>query len=77
MEYDDNGNAVVWKSVDNVFKTSESIKTLLDVSKHSSLPEEAFNQIQSALTQLSIFVRKESVALRRVVDPKKKDQKSE
>ena len=71
MEYDSDG-PVVWKSVDNVNKTATTMETLCRLSTSEALTEEAHAQVQDALTQLSISVRKESLALRRVVDPKKR-----
>jgi hypothetical protein len=70
MEYDAHGEPVVWKSVDNVNKTADSMKTLIEFAASNSLTAEAQAQVQDALTQLSIFIRKEALALRRVVDPK-------
>lgn len=75
MLYDDDGKLEVWKSVDNVVKCSDAIKSLCLAKGTSELPTAVKEQIDSALKNLSIFVREEAVALKRTVKPATKPKK--
>ena len=72
MEYEADGNPVVWKSVDSVLKMSEAMRCLTEsASHHDLLSDEARQNVGQAIEHIAVFVRKEALALRRVVDPKK------
>lgn len=71
MEIDEKtGNPVIWKSIDGVMKLSEAIKSLTLAKGTGEIPNDALPQIDSAIKNLSIFVREEAVELKRIAKPK-------
>lgn len=75
MLYDVEGNPEIWKSVDNVVKCADAIKSLCLSKGTGEIPSEVKPQIDSALKNLAIFVREEAAALKRTVKPATKQKK--